>query len=53
MATTNVSRSFLMNYRALEKKAAEVLGQLGDIDPTTLVRDLSISHQQLVEIAKA
>ncbi len=53
MATTNVSRSFLMNYRALEKKAADVLGQLGDIDPTTLVRDLSISHQQLVEIAKA
>jgi ribose transport system ATP-binding protein len=53
MATTNLSRSFLMNYRALEKKATEVLGQLGDIDPATLVRDLSISHQQLVEIAKA
>jgi ribose transport system ATP-binding protein len=53
MATTNTSPNFLMNYRALEKKAGEVLGQLGDIDPTTLVRDLSISHQQLVEIAKA
>lgn len=53
MATTNVSRSFLMNYHALEKRATEVLGQLGDIDPATLVRDLSISHQQLVEIAKA
>lgn len=53
MATTNASRSALMNYHALEKKAAEVLGELVDIDPATLVRDLSISHQQLVEIAKA
>jgi ribose transport system ATP-binding protein len=53
MATTNASRSLLMNYRALEKKAAKVLGELVDIDPATLVRDLSISHQQLVEIAKA
>ncbi|POF30910.1 sugar ABC transporter ATP-binding protein [Roseibium marinum] len=53
MATTNTSRSFLMNYHALEKKAAAVLGELVTIDPSTLVRDLSISHQQLVEIAKA
>jgi ribose transport system ATP-binding protein len=30
-----------------------VLGQLADIDPRALVRDLSISSQQLVEIAKA
>jgi ribose transport system ATP-binding protein len=53
MATTNISRSFLMDYKALEKKAADVLGQLSDIRPSTLVRNLSISHQQLVEIAKA
>ncbi|TYC60688.1 sugar ABC transporter ATP-binding protein [Rhodobacterales bacterium] len=53
MAATNTSRAFLMNYRALEKKAARVLGELADIDPSTLVRNLSISHQQLVEIAKA
>lgn len=53
MATTNSSRALLMNYRELERKAAEVLGELVDIDPTTLVRDLPISHQQLVEIAKA
>lgn len=53
MATTNASRSLLMNYQALEKKAADVLGELVDINPATLVRDLSISHQQLVEIAKA
>lgn len=53
MATTNTSRSWLMDYRALEKKAEAVLGQLSTIDPRTLVRNLSISHQQLVEIAKA
>jgi ribose transport system ATP-binding protein len=53
MASTNASRSWLMNYRALEAKAADVLGQLSNIHPKTLVRDLSIAHQQLVEIAKA
>lgn len=53
MAATNMSRSFLMNYRDLERKAAGVLSELSSIDPSTLVRNLSISHQQLVEIAKA
>lgn len=53
MATTNASRAFLMDYRALEEKAADVLGQLSSIHPSTLVSNLSISHQQLVEIAKA
>ncbi len=53
MAATNASRSFLMDYKGLERKAAAILGELGDINPATLVRSLSISHQQLVEIAKA
>lgn len=53
MAATNASRSFLMNYKGLEAKAREVFAQLSDIDPSVLVRDLSISNQQLVEIAKA
>lgn len=53
MATTNISRAPLMNYAKLTQKAADVLRRLGDIDPTTLVRNLSISQQQLVEIAKA
>lgn len=53
MAATNASRSFLMNYKGLEIKAREVFAQLSDIDPSVLVRDLSISNQQLVEIAKA
>jgi len=53
MATTNISRSFLMDYKGLEAKARDVFRQLSDIDPAVLVRDLSISNQQLVEIAKA
>jgi ribose transport system ATP-binding protein len=53
MAATNASPHLLMNYGDLERRAAAVLGQLGDIDPTSLARDLSISQQQLVEIAKA
>ncbi len=53
MAATNASSSFLMNYKGLEAKAREVFAQLSDIDPSVLVRDLSISNQQLVEIAKA
>jgi ribose transport system ATP-binding protein len=53
MSSTNVSRSFLMDYKGLRRKAADVLRQLCDIDPGTMVRDLSISNQQLIEIAKA
>ena len=53
MAATNASRSWLMDYAALERRAGDVLRELGDVDPTALVRDLPISHQQLVEIAKA
>ncbi len=53
MAVTNTSRSIFMQYRVLEEKARAVLGQLCDIDPTTLVKELPISSQQLVEIAKA
>jgi ribose transport system ATP-binding protein len=53
MAATNTSRAPLMNYAAIEQKAADILRRLGDIDPTAMVRTLSISQQQLVEIAKA
>lgn len=53
MATTNVSRAPLMNYAKLAEKAADILRRLGDIDPNAMVRSLSISQQQLVEIAKA
>ncbi len=53
MAATNMSRAPLMDFAGLQRKAAEVLGRLGDIDPSAMVRTLSISQQQLVEIAKA
>jgi ribose transport system ATP-binding protein len=53
MAATGSSRSWLMDTHTLERRAGEVLRQLGNIDPRALVRDLSISNQQLVEIAKA
>ncbi|WP_217358952.1 sugar ABC transporter ATP-binding protein [Ruegeria sp. HKCCA4707] len=53
MATTNVSRSWLMDYKKLEREAVDVFRQLSDIDPSVLVKNLSISNQQLVEIAKA
>ncbi|WP_401491877.1 sugar ABC transporter ATP-binding protein [Streptomyces sp. NPDC091377] len=53
MAATNSSRSFLMDTDTVERRAGDVLRQLGNIDPRALVRDLSISNQQLVEIAKA
>ncbi|MCT4372418.1 sugar ABC transporter ATP-binding protein [Yangia mangrovi] len=53
MAVTNRSRRFLMDVGSLKQRARAVLGQLCDIDPGAIVRDLPISHQQLVEIAKA
>jgi ribose transport system ATP-binding protein len=53
MGVTNTSRSLLMDYRTLERRAADILHRLGDIDPAALVGTLSISQQQLVEIAKA
>lgn len=53
MAATNASRSLLVDYAGLHRRAADILSGLGDIDPSSLVRSLSISQQQLVEIAKA
>lgn len=53
MSETGQSRSWFMNYRDLEKRAATVLREIGDIDPARRAGDLSISQQQIVEIAKA
>ena len=53
MSTTSTSRAFLLDYKDLRRRAREVSAELSDIDPDLLVRDLSISHRQLVEIAKA
>jgi ABC-type sugar transport system ATPase subunit len=46
-------RGIFVDYRAMNAKAAAVLRELDtDIDPGTRLGDLSISQQQLVEIAK-
>lgn len=53
MAEINASRKWLMDYSDLEGRARTALAQLSPIDPGVLVKTLSISNQQLVEIAKA
>lgn len=43
-----------VDFKAMQKGAAETLNTLGvKIDPKSLVRDLSVGFQQMVEIAKA
>jgi len=53
MAATNRRRAVLMNYGEVRRRARDVLASLADIDPDALVANLSISEQQIVEIAKA
>jgi ribose transport system ATP-binding protein len=54
MPEINAGKQAWMNYPSLNARAAEVLARLGqDIDPAAPVGELSISNQQLVEIAKA
>ena len=48
------SRFGRINWRTAEQATRRVLAQVGlEIDPYTIVNDLSISQRQLVEIAKA
>lgn len=53
MAETAVTKRRFVNYQDLNRRARKVFAQLSPIDPNVLVKDLSISNQQLVEIAKA
>ncbi|SDR25233.1 sugar ABC transporter ATP-binding protein [Pseudovibrio sp. Tun.PSC04-5.I4] len=53
MAATNARRSLFMNYADLKKKAADILARLSPVDPNVNVEHISISNQQIVEIAKA
>ncbi len=53
MASINACKALLVNYKELYAKAAEALQSLHPIDPQKNVGDLSISNQQVVEIAKA
>lgn len=43
-----------VNWRALRRETAEILSQLNlNIDPATLVRDLSAAEQQMIAIGRA
>ncbi|QUJ69989.1 sugar ABC transporter ATP-binding protein (plasmid) [Photobacterium sp. GJ3] len=53
MAKINRTPGWLVDYKALYREAEAVIRQLADIDPRQRVSDLTISNQQLVEIAKA
>jgi ribose transport system ATP-binding protein len=53
MAATNRRRSPFMNYGRLARDAQAVMNRLASIDVRRKVGELSISSQQLVEIAKA
>jgi len=49
-----VSQGFWMKWAKLKSRAEELIRSIGfDIDPATLVHNLSIAQQQIVEIAKA
>ncbi|MDR0600469.1 MAG: sugar ABC transporter ATP-binding protein [Treponema sp.] len=51
----NMGKQFFMNYKKQAKEARELLERLdsGNIDPSRPVMSLTISNQQIVEIAKA
>ena len=53
MASINASKALLVNYKALYAKTAQALESLHFVDPHKNVGELSISNQQVVEIAKA
>ncbi len=47
-------RSGLVNWRAINRRAKEILSRLGfDIEPEARVKDLSVAKKQMVEIASA
>lgn len=49
-----MTKKGILSDGEMNQKAREILGRLNiDIDPETLVGDLSVSKQQMVEIAKA
>jgi len=53
MTSINTSKRLFVDYQELYRKTEEALGYLHPIDPHKKVGELSISSQQVVEIAKA
>ena len=51
---SEIRNGVIRNKKAMLKKSNELLKSLGiDIDPATLVKDLAVAYQQIVEIVKA
>ena len=51
---SEIKNGIIRNKKAMLKKSNELLKSLGiDIDPSTLVKDLAVAYQQIVEIVKA
>jgi ribose transport system ATP-binding protein len=49
-----ITRRGLVDRATMEAKTASILAELGtDISPRALARDLSVGHQQMVELAKS
>ncbi|MFG1496886.1 sugar ABC transporter ATP-binding protein [Saccharospirillum sp. HFRX-1] len=53
MPMLNASKRWFVNFREIRRIARDAIKPLADIDPDALIQELSISNQQLVEIAKA
>ncbi len=53
MSEIKNSRKFTVNYKQLYERAAEILKPISNINPKKNVSELSVSNQQVVEIAKA
>ncbi|WP_108126159.1 sugar ABC transporter ATP-binding protein [Saccharospirillum mangrovi] len=53
MPMLNASKRWFVNFREIRRIAREAIKPLADIDPDARLHELSISNQQLVEIAKA
>lgn len=49
------TKAGFIDYSRMNASAKEILGRIGlnDVEPDTIVRELSISRQQMVEIARA
>lgn len=53
MSKINASKKLFVDYKKVRREAEQALSKLEALDPMALVSSLSISHQQIVEIAKA
>ena len=49
-----IKKGIFLDYREMEKRTKAIIDSMGiSIDPKTLVKDLTVGYQQIVEIAKS